>query len=588
MTRQHLRRHKRDIYLATAGVGALLCGVLGAAPAQAALPNCTLAAVSAAAAPGMTITTATDTPAGTTPFPHPEFCDVQGSLATTGFGAPNGSANFEVQLPGNWNGKFLFWGVGGLAGSTFADFSANPVDLFQSLVKGYATAITDTGHQAGGTDASWALTAPGVPDQAKLTDYYFRATHEVTAAAKQLVSSYYGGSIDHAYFDGCSNGGRQAFVEATKFPDDFDGVIAGAPFLDIRTIIAGVKIQKVQLSSPSAYIPATLLPAIDQAIYASCDAADGVQDGLIQNPANCHFNPHSLVPSLLNNDQANTLESYFSALRDDDGRLIYTGAAVSDLHGGGMDAWTTGFTPPTSFTANEPWGGTGFAPAPIAWQFVDHIMKFIVERDPTFDIRTFSVSKSGVVGDAALDLFDDRTEAGDGDSPRKLEDFIRKDHKLLWYHGFSDPALPPFRSIVLYEKLADRTEGGFRELQDNVRMFMVPGMQHCGGGPGPNTFDTLTALENWVEHGSAPDGIVATHFINNNRASGVDRTMPLCKFPEEAHYKGTGNVNDAANWICAPRDRSLLEVSLNGRQAGLGDRHGDGDDHGHGHDHDHH
>jgi feruloyl esterase len=497
------------------GLGVLLSGLIAASSAVAALSNCTASAVAALGVPDMSIATVSDVPAAGA---NPEYCDVKGSVATRGHGVPAGSANFEVQLPANWNGKFLFWGVGGLAGSTYADFAANPVDLQLSLVKGYATTITDTGHQAGGTDGAWALVSPGVPDEAKLTDYYFRATHEVTVAAKNLVKNFFGATkIQRSYFDGCSNGGRQAMVEATRFPDDYDGIIAGAPFMDIRTIIAGAKIDKVQLRSPSSYIPASLLPMIDQAIYASCDAADGVQDGLIQNPAKCAFNPDSLIckngssANCLTPQQANTLKSYFSALRDQDGRLVYTGASVSDLHGAGMDLWTTGFVPPADFSANEPWGGTGFSPAPIAWQFVDHIMKFIVARDSTFDLRDFPVSQAGVVSNAALAFFDRRTEAGDGDEPGKLRHFIAKDKKLLVFHGFSDPALTALRTIKWYEDLVAITEGRYHELQENVRLFLVPGMQHCIGGPGPNFFDTLSALENWVEHGVAPNGILATH-----------------------------------------------------------------------------
>jgi feruloyl esterase len=537
---------------------------LMAVPAEAALPNCNVGALTALNVPNVTIVSVADVPASSS---HPEFCDVLGTLTTTGFGAPDGSARFEIRLPATWNGKFLFLGVGGFAGSL--NPSVNPVDFFESLGLGYATAVTDTGHSAGATDARWALTALGAPDEAKITDYYFRAAHQVTVAGKQLVSRYYRGSITRAYFDGCSNGGRMAFVEATKFPEDYDGIIAGAPFMDIRSIIAGAKFQKVQLS-PANYIPASKLPAVDAAVYAACDAVDGVTDGLIQNPAKCSFNPNQLVPGTLTSDQAKTLKSYISALRDDEGNVIYEGAAITDLNtGGGMDLWSIGFVVPISFTANEPWDTLGFNPSPISWQFVDHFLKYVVERTPTFDLRNFGVSTNGVVSEQALKLFDERSEAGDGDVPAKLSPFIAQKRKMLIYHGFSDPALPPFRTIRYYEDLA-KIKHGFDELQEHVRLFMVPGMQHCGGGPGPNVFDTLTALDNWVEHGVAPNDIVATHFINNNPALGVDRTMPLCKFPEQAVYNGSGPVKSASSWQCT-RNHRLLELGANGRTAGLGD-----------------
>src|SRR5262245_9010325 len=566
--------------------GFLLAGLfIGASPANAALPNCTVATLAGFAVPNVTILAAVDVPAAAG---NPEFCDVLGTVKTTGFGAPDGSATFELRMPSPWNGKFLFFGVGGFAGSLSP--STNPIDFLQALPRGYATVITDTGHVGlTGTDASWALIAPGVPDRAKITDYYFRATHQVTAAGKRLVQSFYQAPIRRAYFDGCSNGGRMAYMEATRFPEDFDGIIAGAPFLDIRVLLAGQHFQKTQLASPSTYIPFTKLPMIDAAVRASCDGADGVADGLIQNPGKCAFDPKTLVtpactaadPTCLTADQGRTLATYFTALRDEEGKQIYTGAAVSDLGGGdGMDLWTTGFVPPTSFTANEPWGNQGFSPAPISWQFMDHAIKYIVTRDPNFDARSFDPGRRGFDEDA-LKLFDRRTEAGDADDPEDFKPFLKQDRKLLVYHGFSDPALPAFRTIRHYEALAQRNRG-FDELRKNMRLFLAPGMHHCGGGSGPNLFDTLTVLDNWVEHGLAPDAIPATHFVNNNPALGVDRTMLLCPFPTQAQYLGSGDVNSGASWTCTPNQR-LLDVGPNGRRAGLGERndrdHGNDDDH---------
>ncbi|HUN90654.1 MAG TPA: tannase/feruloyl esterase family alpha/beta hydrolase [Burkholderiaceae bacterium] len=556
----------RAAFLATG----LAASVVLPRAASAAMPNCTTDALNGAGVAGVSIASAVDVPASP---PTPEFCDVRGALVTQGDGAPDGSAQFELQLPVNWNQKFLFWGVGGTAGSTYADFAANPVDYVESLAKGYATAITDEGHEAPNTAGSWALASPGVADAAALTDYYFRATHQVTVAAKELVSAFYGASkIAYAYFDGCSNGGRQAMVEATQYPDDYDGIIAGAPFFDIRAIVAGDKFQKVQLRSPQAYLPASLLPMIDQAVYAACDEADGVRDGLIQNPARCNFDPASLIcaagssSNCLTPDQANTLRAYISALRNERGELVYTGASITDL-AGGADVWSIGAVPPSNLTANEPWGGTGFSPAPVSWQFVDHILKFIVARDPDYDIRNFPVSIHGVVGDRALEFFDSRTRAGNGDDPRRLKRFLERQGKLIMFHGFSDPALPPFRTVHYYEQLA-REYGGYERLHGGVRLFMVPGMQHCAGGPGPNLFDTLTALEVWVEAGKAPDGIIAAHYVNNDTTQPIDRTMPLCKFPEEAQYAGSGDYANGANWSCSA-NRKLLEVGSDGAQAGL-------------------
>jgi feruloyl esterase len=235
-----------------------------------------------------------------------------------------------------------------------------------------------------------------------------------------------------------------------------------------------------------------------------------------------------------------------------------------------------GSTQPTfDLNAPEPWGDQGFVNAPLGWQFQDHGIKFIVERDPNFDPRDFAPDAAGPIRDRALNLFDLRTEAGDADDPAKFANFIRQDRKLLIYHGSSDPALTAFRSMMLYQDLAKGTHGGIDELQENVRLFLVPGMHHCSGGPGPNSFDTLTALENWVENGEGPDGIVATKFNGDNPANGVSRTMPLCKFPEEASFTGNlkkatpADINNAANWTCSRKDKRLLDVGANGRAAGI-------------------
>jgi len=572
-----------------AAVLALTGAALAPNPAAAATA-CSLGALQALNVRGLDVTAATEIPATAT---TPEYCAVTGALNTAGLGAGPGSAAFEFRLPANWNQKFLFFGVGGLAGSTYADFSANPVDLAQALAKGYVTAITDEGHQAGGTDATWALLRPGVADNPKLTDYYYRATHEVTLAGKQLVRAYYGApSIKQSYFDGCSNGGRQAMIEATDFPTDYDGIISGAPFFDIRVIIHSTKLYKALLQSAQTYLPATLLPQIDAAVYAACDAADGLKDGLIQNPAACNIDPHKLVcPSNQSSNQsssqstpmcvpglttgmADTLTTHLSQTTDQSGNFVYNGYSITDLDsGGGFDLWGTGFLnpPPNGFNVAEPWGNNGFSPAPISWQFSDHIQKDIVTRDPTFNQLTFPVSTSGIVQNDALRLFDSRTYLGSARDPASYAPYLASGRKLLIYHGFSDPALTPYRTTRLYEQLA-RLAGSYQRLQTVARLFMVPDMQHCGGGPGPNRFDTLTALESWVEQNIPPEAITAAHYPANNPVANPtpDRTMPLCKFPEQATYV-SGPVNAAASWTCNPANQGLLQSNLDGTLAGTAD-----------------
>ena len=497
----------------------------------------------------------------------PSYCDVIGQLNTTGEGAGPGMAGFELRLPANWNNKVLFWGVGGLAGSTYADFSANPVDLQESLPKGYATVITDEGHQGGNTDASFTLLnrQKGHPDNPARVDYEYRATHQVLVASKSLAAFFYGARVQRAYFDGCSNGGRQAMVEATRYPEDFDGIIAGAPFLDLQVITAAAARAKALNATSDSYLPATALPGIDAKVLAACDAIDGVADGLVQNPAACNVKPSDLG---LTAGQTNFLATYISSLRDPQGRVIYPGFSITDFSNGGMDVWTVGLVPPTAPNTSEPWGNNGFSPAPVGFQFMDHILQDYYKLDPDYDYRSFPVTDKGVAQNGAIHAFDAKTGKADAAEPQMYRQFIRQGRKLIWYHGLSDPALPPFRDFVLYEQLA-KQQGGYSALQDNVRFFGVPDMQHCIGGPGPNFFDTLTALETWVEQGQAPQALVAAHYPNNTPAPGVtpDRTMPLCPFPTQASYT-SGNVKLATSWTCTPNTK-MLDVGYDGTLAGL-------------------
>jgi pimeloyl-ACP methyl ester carboxylesterase len=521
--------------------------------------KCTVDALTALEVHKMTVASATDVPAA---GQLPAFCDVKGSVETEG-----NSAGFEIRLPANWNGKFVFFGVGGLGGNTIP--SASRTEVEGSLRDGYASAVTDTGHTAAPTDASWALISPGVPNTPKLLDYYYRAAHEVAVAAKQLVMAFFSAKeIKRAYFDGCSNGGRMALMEAERYPDDYDGIVAGAPFMNAAAIFPTV-MRDGHLSS-SNFIPGSALDAVDQAVNASCDASDGARDGLIQNPAMCAFNTKSLVckgdstATCLTQPQADSLQPYFRAVRDSHGNLLYPGWSVSDLSGrAGAAFWTFGREKP-DFDRADLWTTN----APLGWLFAQNIIRYMVELDPKYNVRTFDVNTDGVVGDAALKLFNERMELLAVGDPAKLQAFRDKGKKLLMYHGFSDPALSPFRTIELYEQLATATSGSYPNLQKSVRLFMVPGMQHCGGGPGPNSFVMLPALDKWVDAGAAPEQILATKYLNDDPSQGVARTMPLCKFPQQAKYKGAGDVNDAASWFCADQP-SLLSVGLNGVEAGL-------------------
>jgi feruloyl esterase len=541
------------VFVLRFGLAALFLAVSANLPAAAA--DCTSAAIGALGVANMTITSATVVPAAA---PNPEYCDVKGSVATSGEGAEAGSANFEVMLPANWNGKFIFNGVGGLAGNL--NSSANPVDKALFLARGYATAITDTGHDS--SSATWEYSAPGQPDTPKIVDYFYRAVHEVTVASKDLVKAYYhAGAIRRAYFDGCSNGGKMGLIEASRYPNDYDGIISGSPWLDpVGTSLWSLKNVKALID---AYIPQDKFDAVNAAILKQCDKADGVADGLIQNPAKCAFNPDALVPETLTQKQADALKMIMRPVRDESGKLIYPGASVGNL--GQVNVTPRGIlerlnTPPADPNGADPWGG---ATPPGNWNLANNILLKLGYYDGSKDLN-HSILNGDVVKSDVLDLVYTRLAGDVPDNPARFNAFLARGGKLLIYHGYDDLVISPYSTIWFYEDLAAEN-GGYEKLQANARLFMVPGLQHCSdGGVGPNTFETLSALENWAEKGIAPEAIPATHMTNDV----ADRTMPLCKFPEKAHYKGKGDVKSASSWTCPPNDQSLLATGPNGVQAG--------------------
>ena len=526
---------------------------LGFAPTTAA-PSCVASALNV---PNLTITSAMDVPAtGTTP----EYCQVLGAVATNGDGAGPGSALFRLKLPVRWNNHFLFEGCGGNCGFVTST-SVNPVDNTEALALGYAVVNTDTGHEQDPTTPypTWILVAPGVPNMPAIIDFFYRAVHQVTVATKQYVEAYYSQPIDHAYFDGCSTGGRQSAMEGKRYPVDFDGLIVGDPAISVayaRT--SGYKQAKAFLS-PLAWIPFSTVAQVDAAVKASCDAADGVMDGLIQNPAACSFDPSTLVPGgVLSSSQAAGLQTYIAMVTDPSGAPVYPGMPISDLSTSGFEGINDYTTTATNPTAAEPWGGIG--EGPVAWTLTaDPGIKYYVEYDPNFDVNNDWPQIGNVVQDSALALLRERNGAANSDDPFQLENFLKKGGKVIMYHGGSDPLITPFRTTWYYEELAS-LHGGYGPTQDSVRLFMVPGMGHCGGGVAPNRFDTLQALDNWVTKGVGPEGIVAT--ATNGR------TMPLCKFPEAASYSGSGDVTLAANWTCNSSDTRMLQVGSDGTAAG--------------------
>ena len=532
---------------------------LGFAPTTAA-PACVVSTLSV---PNVTVTSATDIPATST---TPEYCQIIGTLATNGEGYGPGSAEFRLKLPLVWNNHFLFEGCGGNCGSVTST-SVNPVDNAEALGLGFAVVNTDTGHEQDPSTVllTWAVSETGVVNMPAIIDFYYRAVHQVTVATKQYVEAYYSKPIDYAYFDGCSTGGRQSLMEGTRYPVDYDGLIVGDAAMAANYGGTSTFKQAKAFIPAGTYIPASTLAQVDAAVKASCDAVDGVTDGLIQNSAACSFNISSLVPSVLTASQASALQSWIKPEADQFGARIFPGMPISDLSTAGFMNNAELSTPPIDPTAAEPWGAlpTGGGLGPAAWSLGELGIKAYVEQDQSFDVNNDwpeKVSAAGnVLSDATLALLNLRRSAANSDDPFKLANFLKKGGKVILYHGGSDALITPFRSTWYYQQLAS-LHGGYGMTQDNVRLFIVPGMGHCGGGVSPNSFDTLQALHNWVTKGVGPEGIVAT--ATNGR------TMPLCKFPEEARYLGSGDVNLAANWACNANDTRMLRVGSNGTTAG--------------------
>ena len=520
----------------------------GTASSALAAPSCTPEALNALHVANVTVTEA-DPVAATAGAPA--YCDMKGTVVTQGEGAPDGSARFAMQLPDTWRQRFFFMGVGGNAGTLSP--AVNAVDRASSLGRGYATAVTDTGHVGNGTGAAWVRTPDGKRDEAKITDFFHRAAHDVAVAGKQLAQAFYGAPVQHAYFDGCSTGGRMAMMEAERYPTDYDGIIAGDPNLDYHAGLLRLVVQKAALASSASYLSPDTLRIVDKAVTARCDMLDGAVDGLIQDPTRCHVRAEDLVchggetSDCISVDQSRVLQTYISGVRDRHGHLLYPGMPISNLSGPrGISYWTTGETAPDLAHADAPWGAD--ANAPRGWVFARQALTYWLGMGADQPMTKLDVDpRNGTVGDALVGATERSFQGGESKDPAKLLPFIRQGRKLIIYHGTSDPALSPYRSIAFYRDLAAKLHG-MDMAEASVRLFLVPGMQHCSGGPGPDQFDTLSAIEAWVERGKAPDSIPAS----TKPDSREPHSLPLCPYPQQARYQGSGAMTDAANWRCAP------------------------------------
>jgi feruloyl esterase len=449
-------------------------------------------------------------PAGEGPnrlyLPLPEFCKVALTLRPS----DDSDIRMEVWLPtANWNGKYLAVGNAAFTGSIRYPSMVAP------LLGGYATSSTDTGHE--GNTASFGL---GHPE--KVIDFGWRAVHEMAEVSKWVIAAYYARGPEYSYFNGCSAGGRQAMKEAQRFPDDFDGIIAGAPGLDwTGRAVSALRIEKYLTGNPQAMLLEPQRELLHAGALLACDANDGVTDGVIENPLQCRFDPADLQC------RGDATADCLSPAQVKTAQLIYaspanpaTGRAITGLLPGSEPGWT-----------DLGWTGS-------ARDTGDNQLKYLVYRDTDWTVEQFDFD----IDSAKAELTDaDTLNALDPD----LRAFIAGGGKLIQYHGWVDPQISPANSSQYYERVVDLF-GSREAIHDNYRLFMVPGMGHCGGGPGPNSFDTVSALEAWVESGIAPDSIEAAH-----QTQGVtDRTRPLCPYPEVAVYNGAGSTDDAYNFSC--------------------------------------
>ncbi len=500
----------------------------------------TCASLAQLSLPATTITSAQAVPAGSfTPPKSQPIANLPAFCRVTGFIQPSSDSHveFEVWLPASgWNGKLQGVGNGGFAGSIDYDGAG----LSGAVSRGYAAAATDTGHQGSGIDASWAL---GHPE--KIIDFGYRAIHETVVKAKAIVAAFYGNGPTRAYFSSCSNGGRQALMEAQRYPEDYDGIIAGAPANYWTHLMAGFLWNSVAtVGDAKTYIPSRKMAALQAATLAACDALDGLKDGVIDDPTHCQFDPATLLckgeetDACLTARQIASLRKIYSGPATPKGENLFPGYVVGGEAGqGGWAAWITGGAPKGS----------------LHFMFGTQCFSNMVADNAAWDYTTFDVDASTRAADKKIGPI---LNSIDPDLSR----FRARGGKLIMYHGWSDAAIAPVNAINYYRSAV--AKAGTKEAAAFLRLFMVPGMQHCGGGPGPDVFgqfgapqgdadhDVAKALERWVEAGVAPDRIIATKF-NEAKPPVAVRTRPLCHYPEVARWKQTGSTNDAANFTCA-------------------------------------
>jgi feruloyl esterase len=505
------------------GAGLFLC----AASASAQTPAGACDGLAALRLPDVTITAAVPVEAGSFRTPGanasapamntPGFCRVAATLTPT----PESHIKIEVWLPPTaaWNGKFLGTGNGGAGGAI-----SYPA-LAAGLQKGYATTNTDMGTSTTGLDFTF-----GVGHREMVVDWGYRATHLMTVVAKQIVKTYYRRDAQQAYFMGCSTGGHQAITEARRYPDDYNGIVAGDPANNrVRLHMNSYWAYEATHQDPASYIPPAKLPMINRAVLNACDKLDGLADGIIDDPRKCTFDVASLLcPSTasgqagdgadcLTAPQVAALKKIYQGPRNPrTGEQIFPGMYLgSEINPLGLDRTL----------ANAPGSGRPAPPPGLAiwtnW------------KGPGYD---WDKDASAVIGELSPVL---------DDADPDLSAFRKRGGKLLLYTGWADPLIPAADTLHYYESMQKKM-GGAQSTAEFARLFMVPGMGHCAGGNAPTRFDALAALEPWVEKSAAPDKMIAAQIVQGE----TKRTRPLCVYPQVARWNGSGSQDEAASFSC--------------------------------------
>jgi feruloyl esterase len=444
----------------------------------------------------------------------PAFCRVEATARPT----TDSEIKFEVWIPPSeaWNGKLEGVGNGGYSGAI--GYAA----MALGLRRGYAVVSTDTGHA--GDDMKFGQ---GHPE--KIVDWAYRSVHVMTDAAKLIVRDAQGRFAERAYFVGCSSGGHQAMSEAQRYPDDYDGIVAGDPAHNRIRQTFGFLYSWVSTHGADGkpIVPLNKLQVLTKSVVEACDALDGLKDGLIDDPRRCHFDPAKLAckngdePTCLTAPQVDAVRKMYDGLKNPrTGEQIFTGwpRGSEGFGESAIQSWRQYVMDP---------------PEPMRVGF----FRYFLFHDPNWDFRTIDYDRDLAYAEQKLPFM--------SAVEKDLSPFRKRGGKLVMYTGWADPVVPPQDTVAYYDAVV-KASGGLDKTREFYRFFIAPGMGHCSGGPGPNQFDALTALEQWVEKGVAPDKLIASHSTNGK----IDRTRPLCMYPQVARYKGTGNSDEAANFSC--------------------------------------